>query len=128
MTTTAEYNKNIAGPITGCPVCGSAVYDNTAPGAKKNPKGPDYKCKANGDHAFWIKRGAAPKQSYDAGAVMPWETPAEAAQIATLSPVAHVAAPVVDRVAALFALHDRCLAHAVKQSEVVGMDDAGAIS
>lgn len=46
-----------------CEKCGSEMWDNTAPGAKKNPKGPDYKCK-NQDcgHAVWVhKEKPAPK-------------------------------------------------------------------
>lgn len=33
------------------------MWDNTAPGAKKNPKGPDYKCKdKNCNKAVWLKK------------------------------------------------------------------------
>ena len=44
------------GDIMECPKCGSDMFDNTAPGAKKNPKGPDYKCKNKDcNHAIWLK-------------------------------------------------------------------------
>jgi hypothetical protein len=54
----------IKGPITECPTCGSEVWDNR--GKKKNPKSPDFKCKADKEHAFWLEtpKGApAPPQN-----------------------------------------------------------------
>jgi len=43
-----------------CPKCGqSEMWDNTAPGAKKNPKSPDYKCKDQTcGHAIWQDKGS----------------------------------------------------------------------
>lgn len=59
MPATATYNKTISAPIGECPVCGGDVWDNRT--NKKNPKSPDYKCKADGDHAFWLaKQNSAP--------------------------------------------------------------------
>lgn len=43
----------ISGPITKCEKCGGAVWDNRA--NKKNPKGPDFKCKDTGcAEAYWL--------------------------------------------------------------------------
>lgn len=56
----------ILGPITECQKCGGPVWDNRA--NKKNPKGPDYKCKdKNCNEAFWfdsapLAKANAPKQ------------------------------------------------------------------
>lgn len=35
-----------------CPTCDSPMWDNRAD--KRSPKAPDFKCKADGDHAFWM--------------------------------------------------------------------------
>ena len=45
-------------PITACPLCGGAVWDNR--NNKKNPKGPDFKCKSCSE-AFWLPKASAPK-------------------------------------------------------------------
>ena len=46
---------NVMEPIDKCQKCGGPVWDNTAPGAKKSPKGPDYKCKdTDCAEAFWL--------------------------------------------------------------------------
>lgn len=50
----------IEGPITECPECGAEVWDNR--GKKKNPKGPDFKCKQNTEHAFWLPKQAFPEK------------------------------------------------------------------
>ena len=50
----AKAVEDVFADIT-CGKCGGDVYDNTAPGAKKNPKGPDYKCKTCGA-AAWINK------------------------------------------------------------------------
>lgn len=43
-----------------CPQCGGEMWDNTAPGAKKNPKGPDFKCKDKiCAHAMWLPKAKA---------------------------------------------------------------------
>jgi hypothetical protein len=52
---------NVFGPIDKCERCQSAVWDNRT--NKKNPKGPDFKCK-NPDcgEAFWLaKEKTAPR-------------------------------------------------------------------
>ena len=51
---------DVQGVPTRCPQCGGTeFYDNTAPGAKKSPKGPDYKCKTkNCGEGFWLAKGA----------------------------------------------------------------------
>lgn len=39
---------------TGCPKCGSEMWDNRFD--KKNPKGPDFKCKNRGcQHPIWLQ-------------------------------------------------------------------------
>src|SRR5689334_2873775 len=50
----------IEGPITECPQCGAEVWDNR--GKKKNPKGPDFKCRQNSEHAFWLPKQAFPEK------------------------------------------------------------------
>lgn len=41
-------------PEVTCKFCNGQVYDNTGPGAKRNPDGPDYRCKKDGAGA-WIQ-------------------------------------------------------------------------
>jgi len=51
-------SRTVPGPIIECPTCGSEVWDNTQD--KRNPKAPDYKCKNDSDHAFWLPKGQSP--------------------------------------------------------------------
>lgn len=58
-----------------CPQCGGEMWDNTV--NKKNPKGPDYKCKDKAcAHAIWLDKktakGSAPAKS--AGPRWTWGT------------------------------------------------------
>src|SRR6476646_5290735 len=46
----------IAEPITACPACGADVWDNRT--NKKNPKGPDFKCKSC-QEAYWLPKQTA---------------------------------------------------------------------
>ena len=58
-----------------CPQCGGEMWDNTAPGAKKNPKGPDYKCKDKDcAHAVWLPKGTKPAAKAATPAVKPAPT------------------------------------------------------
>lgn len=44
-----------SGDVPSCPDCSGAMYDNRV--GKRNPKGPDYKCKSTAcNKAVWIKK------------------------------------------------------------------------
>ncbi|HWE42401.1 MAG TPA: hypothetical protein VG432_07845 [Gemmatimonadaceae bacterium] len=68
---TEEQQPEGAAPETSsppCPRCGSEMWDNRA--TKKNPRAPDYKCKAAGcEGVIWPPRepGAAPVAAKPAG-------------------------------------------------------------
>ena len=98
-----------------CPKCGGPTWDNRA--SKKNPKAPDYKCRDKScDGAVWPPRNGvgtpATKQAVSLGGPMPWETEAEAAQVAPPAPVANVPA---DRFTPLAQLYTKCLLHVLTQ-------------
>ena len=55
---------NIKAVPTGCPKCGSQLWDNRA--GKKNPKAPDFKCKNKScDGCFWPPSNKDPFQWAD---------------------------------------------------------------
>ena len=51
-----QVNRQPSNQGIFCEFCDGPVYDNTAPGAKRNPKAPDYKCKDKEcGGAAWIR-------------------------------------------------------------------------
>jgi hypothetical protein len=67
----------ISGAITNCEKCGGPVWDNRK--NKKNPKGPDFKCKdATCATAYWLKDlfvDGEPEETVKAPAKKPAATP-----------------------------------------------------
>ena len=48
--------------VPKCKFCNGPMWDNSSPGAKRNPKAPDYKCKKKGSNAncngaAWLRSG-----------------------------------------------------------------------
>ena len=55
VSTSTSQDLTVSGKPVVCPKCGShQLYDNRT--TKKNPKGPDFKCKAC-EHAGWLRAG-----------------------------------------------------------------------
>lgn len=99
---------NIDSAIDACVKCGSGVYDNRAD--KKNPKGPDFKCKSRScGEGYWLAkgRGHAPVKT-TAPAQAEWERDQAASEQRFADTVNE---PTTDT--DLTKLYDRCFAHAL---------------
>ncbi len=107
-------------PLIACPKCGGQMWDNRA--SKKNPKAPDFKCRARScDGVRWPERQSGPQRV---------QTPAVAAigpEYGNLPGVPmENAAPSPEtgneRLQRIFKVQEVCFKHAVKLAGMVSND------